>query len=223
VSATSGLHVETSGTGPVVVLSHGVGGDTGVWATLAPVLATAFRTVAWDEPGHGRSAPVAPESYGPRLAYDTLGAVVDEATGGDGVILVGHSLGGYLSARYAIDHPDRVRALVLIATGPGFRSPDAREKWNDDVRRQAAKRGRPEQLVGLHEDAHVMDHLAEIACPTLVIVGSEDAAFLGATDYIEKKVAGVERITVAGADHGVPLTHGAELGTVVLDFLARRA
>lgn len=221
--STSGLHVETSGTGPAVVLSHGVGGDTGVWANLVPVLATACRTVAWDEPGHGRSAPVAEDAYGPRLAYESLGAVVDEAAGGDRAVLVGHSLGGYLSARYAIDHPDRVRALVLIATGPGFRSPDAREKWNEDVRRQAAKRNRPEQLVGLHEDSHVMDHLAEITCPTLVIVGSEDAAFLGATDYIEKKVAGIERITIDGADHGVPLSHGAQIGDLVLDFLARRA
>ena len=36
-------------------------------------------------------------------------------------MLVGHSLGGYLSLAHTLDHPDDVAALVLIATGPGFR------------------------------------------------------------------------------------------------------
>lgn len=214
------LHIHVTGDGQPIVLSHGVGSDTTVWDALAADLSTDHRVAAWDQPGHGGSAPREdPTAYGPALAYESLIRVAQPY---GRVVLVGHSLGGYLSARYAIDHPERVAALILIATGPGFRSPDAREKWNQGVRRMAEKQGRPESLVGLHEDAHVMDHLGEITCPTLVIVGSEDAAFLGATDYIERKIAGSERVTIDDAGHMVPSTHGAEIATMVREFLGRR-
>ena len=207
-------------TGLPIVLSHGVGSDTTVWDTLAADLSHAHLVAAWDQPGHGRSAALDdPTAYGPGIAYASLIRVTDPY---DPVVLLGHSLGGDLSARYAIDRPERVAALVLIATGPGFRSPDAREKWNHDIRQMAEKQGRPEALVGLHADAHVMDHLADITCPTLVIVGSDDAAFLGATDYLERKITGAERVTIADAGHMVPSTHGVEIAGLVRAFLNRR-
>ena len=219
MSSTPVLHVDERGSGPALVLSHGVGGDTSVWHTMTPPLAASFHVVAWDQPGHGQSIAVADDAYGPRLAYSALSSIADRF---DKVVLLGHSLGGYLSARYAIEHPDRVTALVLLATGPGFRSPDAMAKWNDDVRRGAAKVAQPQNLVGLHEDAFVIDHLGDIRCPTLAMVGSLDTAFLGATDYIEKKIPGVERITIDEADHMMPAFRGTELAALVLDFLARR-
>ncbi len=213
------LHINESGSGRTMVFSHGVGSDANVWSDFAPVLAPSYRVLAWDQPGHGSSPHAAPDAYGPRLAYGSLEGVIGSS---EGVVLVGHSLGGYLSCRYAIEHPDRVAALVLIATGPGFRSSDAMAKWNADTRRGAEKEGRPERLVGLHEDAYVIDHLADISCPTLVIVGSEDAAFLGATDYIEKKIPGIERLTVDGAGHMIPATHGAQLAGIIAEFLDHR-
>lgn len=215
------LHNERHGQGgaPVIIASHGVGSDLNVWSTLLPVVSANREFVGWDQPGHGQSSKVEPDAYGPALAYKSLQRIADAE---ESVILLGHSLGGYLSCRYAIDFPNRVKALILVATGPGFRSPDAREKWNTDVRRGAEKQNRPETLVGLHEDAHVMEHLGDISCPTLVMVGSDDAAFLGATDYIERKIVGSERITIADAGHMVPETHGALLGAHITDFLQRR-
>jgi pimeloyl-ACP methyl ester carboxylesterase len=214
------LHIHVRGRGTPIVLSHGVGSDTTVWEALAADLSADHLVAAWDQPGHGASAALAdPTGYGPGVAYASLVRVAEPH---GRVVLIGHSLGGYLSARYAIDHPERVVALILIATGPGFRSPEARQKWNRDVERMAEKQGRPEALVGLHEDAHVMDHLADIRCPTLVIVGSEDAAFLGATDYIERKIPDAERVTIADAGHMVPETHGAEIARMVREFLGRR-
>ena len=67
-----------------------------------------------------------------------------------------------------------------------------------------------------------MDHLGDITCPTLVIVGSDDTPFLGATDYIERRIPDTERITVDGADHTVPATHADLLATHIHDFLTRR-
>ena len=215
------LHIERtgSGSGPAVIASHGVGSDTKVWANLSAVVAAQRTFIAWDQPGHGASAAVEDDAYGPSLAYESLRRVVDPEPS---AILLGHSLGGYLSCRYAIEFPERVAALILIATGPGFRSPDAMEKWNRDARRSAEKQGRPAMLVGLHEDSYVMDHLADIACPTFVLVGANDAAFVGATDYIERKVPGVERLTIEDAGHMVPATHGAIIGAHINEFLQRR-
>ena len=66
-----------------------------------------------------------------------------------------------------------------------------------------------------------MDHLADIACPAIVIVGSLDAAFVGATDYIERKVPGIERVTIDDADHMVPATHADTIAKLLIDFLSR--
>lgn len=219
MTAPLDLHVSDRGTGLPVVFSHGVGDDTTGWEGAASVLADRYRIVLWDQPGHGQSPKLTDESaYGARVAYEGLCQVADPF---ERVVLVGHSLGGYLSTRYTIDHPAKVAALVLVATGPGFRSAEAMQKWNDEQHRSAAKRGRPETLVGLHEDSYVMDHITEISCPSLVIVGSEDVAFLGASDYFQKKVAGLERVTIEGAGHTVPQTHAAEVGGLIADFLDR--
>ncbi len=220
------LHVSRVGSGPAIIASHGVGSSGDVWDSMAAVLSKNYLFLAWDQPGHGQSAHLGdPTSYSAMTPYDALVQVVDEtrvANGRQKVILLGHSLGGYVSARYAIDHPDRVGALILISTGPGFRSPDAREKWNTDVIKQSERKTRPEMLVGLHADAYVIDHLGDITCPTLAMVGSEDAAFVGATEYIEKKIPGAIRVTLEGAGHMAPRTHGEEMATVVSAFLAER-
>jgi pimeloyl-ACP methyl ester carboxylesterase len=213
---TPNLNIEITGTGPTIVLSHGVGSSASVWNGWVPVLSPNYQVVAWDQPGHGQSMHAEPEAYGPKLAYESLERVIGASSE---VILVGHSLGGYLSARFAIANPSRVRALVLVATGPGFRNPEALAKWNSSVRRGAEKQRSPQNLVGLHEDSYVIDHLADLSCPTMVLVGSEDAAFLGATDYIEKKVPGIIRHTIDGAGHMMPETHGAELANIVKNFL----
>lgn len=212
------LHQQRAGAGQPVIFSHGVGSDSTVWEGMAGVLAAAHETLLWDQAGHGKSPHAAAESYGPVLAFDSL---VSVAAPFEKVILVGHSLGGYLSLRYAIMHPERVAALVLVATGPGFRAQEAMDKWNADVRAGSEKRSRPEELVGLHQDTFVMDHLEEVTCPTLAIVGSRDKAFLGATDYIERKLSNIERHTVEDAGHMIPATHGAQLGAMAAAFLAK--
>ena len=58
-----------------------------------------------------------------------MAALLDEV-GADKAIVGGLSLGGYMSLAFYRNHPERVRALLIIDTGPGFKKDDAREVWN---------------------------------------------------------------------------------------------
>ena len=199
-----------------------MGDDATIWEGVVGVLSQTRPTIAWDLPGHGQSPELDdPSGYDATLAYTSLESVT---AGLDGpVVLCGHSLGGYISCRFAIEHPARTAALVLVATGPGFRDDGARAKWNESVRKMADDSGRAAQLQGLHDDAFVIDNLGRIACPVLVMVGDRDKAFLGATDYIERKLAGrplgVIRHTIGDAGHGVVRSHGDEVDALIGDFL----
>ena len=90
------IHVETSGDGPPLVFTHGFGDDASTWAAQLPVFSTRHRTLAWDLPGHGRSAkPEAQAAYSREIALARLDEVLTMA--GSPAVLIGHSLGGYLS------------------------------------------------------------------------------------------------------------------------------
>lgn len=105
-------------TGPVVVLLHGAGLDTarGVWRRVAPALGQAgYRVIAVDWPRHGGSRPwdgVLDDAFC-RLFVEEL---LDQLEV-DRCVLMGLSLGGGVAIGFALDFPERVRALVVL--GPG--------------------------------------------------------------------------------------------------------
>jgi len=136
-------------------------------------------------------------------------------------VLIGHSLGGYLSLCAAAQYPQLVKALVLIATGPGFRDETARDQWNRfalsmDIGPDAHPAARQ---LGVHSDAAVMNGLREIQVPVLVIVGSEDRRFLAAKDYLAGRLPNASGLVIAGARHSVHTTHPGEVGRAILSFL----
>ena len=119
------LHYFEEGQGPATVLIHGLGGFAESWRHNVPELARHGRVIGLDLPGSGRSGK-------PRRAYtlEFLARALDRllhALEVDRVRLVGHSLGGAVAARYALDHPGRVERLALLgAAVPGF---DLRPSW----------------------------------------------------------------------------------------------
>lgn len=205
-------HVGAPDAAPMV-LTHGGGDDSSTWAEQVPHLARRWRVTTWDLRGHGRSdRPEGVEHYDRSAALDDLRRVLALA-GVDRerpAVLVGHSLGGYLSLATAILHPELVRALVLVATGPGFRDPAARQRWNDGIAALAPRMGLRPDVARLAEqpDAFVIDRLAEVSCPTLVIVGSEDARYHAGCRYLER-VLRAELVMVPGGGHHVHATHAA--------------
>jgi pimeloyl-ACP methyl ester carboxylesterase len=111
-SGTATLAVTQWGEGgpPIVALHPGVG-DSRIWRWCAPVWAAAGnRVIAYDRRGFGRT------SYdgGPHDDLADLLAVLD-ATSTDSAIVVGNSKGGGLGLDLAIERPERVKALVLLA------------------------------------------------------------------------------------------------------------
>lgn len=100
-----------------VVFIHGTPGSWEDWKLVItrPELQNRFNLVAVDRPGWGRE-PMTPKDA-PKLSQQSrlLASVLDAASQGEKVILVGHSYGGPIVVRMAIDYPDKVAAIVLLA------------------------------------------------------------------------------------------------------------
>lgn len=194
---------------------HGFLNDAGVWSKVIDELESDFRCIAVDLPGHGRSQGSGPGSYGREHVLQDLRVVMDETACGPAV-MVGHSLGGYLSLALAIEDPSRVRGLGLVGAGPGFRNPDSREKWNDSVRSLVADRDLPQgmEVISMHVDSFVMDRMAEISVPATVVVGERDKAFMASAAVFEKNLNVTSTTIVPDAGHmvhvkGVPAVASA--------------
>jgi pimeloyl-ACP methyl ester carboxylesterase len=102
------------GDGPPLVLVHGWTGAASNFVELAPLLATRFRVLVPDLPGHGGSSPL---PAAPNMdAYADRVHTVAALEGMLPAALVGHSMGGLVALRLALRRPDDVRALVLAAS-----------------------------------------------------------------------------------------------------------
>ena len=202
--STAGLHIEARGAGPAVVFTHGFGRTGDTWAAQVDAMAGDHHVVTWDMRGHGRS-PVPPALYTREDALADLGAVVDTAMAESGpVLLVGHSLGGYFSLAYTLGRPETVRGLALLSTGPGFRNPDRMAKYNRGIAAVAKAAGLADNVahVALHHDSMVIDRLAEITCPTLVICGVDDRpVYVNGVRYLAGRLPSATLVEIEGAAH----------------------
>jgi pyruvate dehydrogenase E2 component (dihydrolipoamide acetyltransferase) len=104
---------EVAGAAPVLFL-HGFGGDLDNWLFKLDPVAAAVPVIALDLPGHGQSAVTLP---GSGSLADLAGFVLRflVAIGVERAHVVGHSMGGAIAARMALDAPQRVASLVLVA------------------------------------------------------------------------------------------------------------
>jgi 2-succinyl-6-hydroxy-2,4-cyclohexadiene-1-carboxylate synthase len=127
------LHGERQGTGPRVVLVHGFTQTGRSWAAIGADLARDHEVVLVDAPGHAGSAAV-------RADLTTGGALL--AAAGGRATYVGYSMGGRLALHVALDHPDRVDALVLLGATAGIEDEQERaarrrsdEVWASELER----------------------------------------------------------------------------------------
>ena len=124
------IHYEVHGDGPPLILSHGFSSTSAMWQGQIEALSKQHKLVLWDMRGHGESDyPEDPKAYSEALTVGDIAALLDEV-GAKRAIVGGLSLGGYMSLAFYRAHPERVAALLIIDTGPGFKKDDARDAWN---------------------------------------------------------------------------------------------
>jgi 3-oxoadipate enol-lactonase len=115
VNGTS-LYVEdTGGSGPVVAFCHGLLFSCRMYDAQVTALRDAFRCVAWDHRGQGRSAPAVGRSVSIETVTADAIALLD-SLGVGAVHFVGLSMGGFVGLRVAARRPDLVRTLTLLDT-----------------------------------------------------------------------------------------------------------
>ncbi len=104
-----------AGTGPVLLLVHGMGGGYENWRDVIGPLARKYTVVAPDLPGHGASAPGSGDYSVGALAVGLRDLLL--ALGHERVTLVGHSLGGGIAMQLAYQFPELAERLVLVSSG----------------------------------------------------------------------------------------------------------
>jgi pimeloyl-ACP methyl ester carboxylesterase len=121
------LYTETFGAGPGIIFSHGFGGSARNFRLQARILEPHFRVTLFDLRGHARSpAPEGAQAYRSTALLEDLDELVRAQP--NPVILAGLSLGAKLSLDYALENPQRVRALVL-ASYPTSGEVEKRRAW----------------------------------------------------------------------------------------------
>jgi pimeloyl-ACP methyl ester carboxylesterase len=240
------IYYEAHGSGPTLLLTHGYSSTSAMWQGQIEALSRHHKLVLWDMRGHGQSDyPEDPAAYSEALTVADIAALLDEV-GADTAIVGGLSLGGYMSLAFYRAYPQRVRALLIIDTGPGFKKDDARETWNKRAREtgdrfereglEVLKSASPERSSVSHRnasglaraargmltqrDARVIELLPDIQVPSLVVVGADDAPFLAASDYMAAKIPGARKAVIAAAGHAVNIDQPQAFIEAVLPFLA---
>lgn len=109
------ISYRTAGSGPIVVLIHGIAGTSAIWEGVIPWLAEKYTIVAPDLLGHGDSAK--PEGDYSLGAYANGIRDLLEALGHERGTLVGHSLGGGVAMQFAYQFLERCERMVLVSSG----------------------------------------------------------------------------------------------------------
>src|SRR6202795_4915337 len=240
------IHYEVHGSGPPLLLTHGYSSTSAMWQGQIAALSKYHTLILWDMRGHGQSDyPDDPAAYSEALTVGDMAALLDQA-GAASAIVGGLSLGGYMSLAFYRAHPDRVRALLIIDTGPGFKKDDARAAWNKRAHetgerfereglavlqsgsrerstvshRDATGLARAARGMLTQRDARVIESLPDIKVPSLVVVGADDAPFLAASDYMAAKIPGAKKAVIAAAGHAVNIDQPQAFIEAVLPFLA---
>ena len=122
-----GMRIHYKDTGPqdapVLLFLHGFGSSLQTWDVWAVTLEQKYRVIRLDLPGFGLTGPSSSNDYSELNDVNTLTQFVDKL-GVSELSVIGHSMGGKIAWTFAAAHPDRVKALVLMAPD-GFPQPEA--------------------------------------------------------------------------------------------------
>jgi pimeloyl-ACP methyl ester carboxylesterase len=213
------------GAGEPVLLIHGFASNVQVnwiepgWVRF--LTSNGFRAIAFDNRGHGLSQKLyRPEDYSAPVMAEDARRLLDHL-GIPRAHVIGYSMGARIAAFLALAHPDRVRTCVfgglgynmvrgMAGTGPiahaleaqsidQVTNPTARtfrafaEQTKSDLRALAA-------CIRASRDPITAADLGQLACPTLVVVGSDDVVG-GSAQGLADLIPNGEALEIAGRDH----------------------
>jgi pimeloyl-ACP methyl ester carboxylesterase len=240
------LYYETHGDGPVILLTHGYSATSQMWRGQIEALSAKHKLVTWDMRGHGQSDyPTDQAAYSEEATVADMVALLDHV-GAKTAIVGGLSLGGYMSLAFNLKHADRVRALLIIDTGPGYRKDEPRDGWNKNALRTAERfekeglgqlrAGSAERATAAHRnaeglakaargmltqrDARVIGSLPTINVPSIVVVGDKDTPFLAAADYMTAKIPGAVKAVIKDAGHASNIDQPKAFNDALVSFIA---
>jgi 3-oxoadipate enol-lactonase len=208
---------------PAVVFVHGLAASSRVWQGQAERLRDAFRVVRYDLRSHGESDASAVPCTRGDLATELVHVL--DALAIDRAFVVGHSAGGVIAMHTALEHPDRVRGLVLVGTASECN--DKTAAFYESSARTAREEGGAKvvKAMGLRSDAApvpdgagfaelalamrtlnrepLTKRLAELALPVLIIVGEKDFLGVGGSVILSRAIRGSELEIVPARGHGI--------------------
>jgi len=234
--------------GPALVLLHGAGGSRLNWPAelrrLEQARLSGVAVYTLDLPGHGRSGGSGRDAI---EDYATDVASFFDAVGIERAVIVGHSMGGAIALTMALDFPERVTGLVLVATGARLRvAPSILERISTDfeaavdiITSYAWSQEAPSELVDLGRERFrdagpdvllgdltacdrfdVMQRLGEIDVPTLVVAGSADRLTpVEYSHHLAEHISEAQIAIIEGAGHMVMLERPVEVAEGVQHFL----
>jgi pimeloyl-ACP methyl ester carboxylesterase len=241
------IYYEVHGKGPAILLSHGYSATSQMWQGQIEPLSKSHTLITWDMRGHGQSdSPKDQGAYSEEATVGDMAAILD-AVGAKKAIVGGLSLGGYMSLAFNLKYPDRVRALLIIDTGPGYRKDEPRAEWNVRAERTAQgferdglsvlKSRSKEMAMSTHRSAEglaraargmlaqrddrVINSLPNIKSPSIVVCGSEDKPFIGASEYMAAKIPGARLVMIPQAGHAANIDQPKLFNESILGFIGQ--
>ncbi|MEA2794764.1 MAG: 3-oxoadipate enol-lactonase [Bradyrhizobium sp.] len=209
---------------PPLVFLHGIGGAARAWRGQLDFFNDRYRTIAWDMPGYGGSAPLPTVSI---AAF--AGALQDflQQVGAAKPILVGHSIGGMIVQQWLSKNPGIAGAVVLAQTSPAFGKPDGNwQKAFIDARLGPLDRGETlaslapslvKELVGDEPDVSGMDLARD--CMAAVPTASYRATMLALMGFDLRnalKSIAVPTLVLSGAkDNNAPAAMMAKMASYI--------
>jgi pimeloyl-ACP methyl ester carboxylesterase len=218
--------------GPTILFVHGSPGTWEAWRGYLrdPGLGDRARLIAVDRLGFGGSARGHAEPALERQA-GALAAVL-QAESAAPAIVVGHSLGGPIAARLAVDAPARVSALVLLA--PSIDPAQERHRWFNVAGSMRVVQwflaadwttSNREIWPLRGELTRLGARLAEVRCPVVILQGTKDSLVPPEnSEYGRRAFTGtpIELRWIPGADHFIPWSHAGLVRTAILGLLDRQ-
>jgi pimeloyl-ACP methyl ester carboxylesterase len=234
----------SGGSGEPLLLIQGQATPAAGWQPVVDHLSELYRVIRYEQRGVGASDSGAADRFTTRaFARDALAVL--NAAGADTAHIIGHSMGGKIAQWLAIDAPERVASLALLATSAGpdhdqdvarakrllvrgtaeerealFFAPDWAAAHRRDVERFFTIRATADTLSRIYaaSNSHnTLDRLGTITAPTLVIAGGQDRLVsLAAVRALADGIPHAHLVEIAHARHGLHLTENETLRLLLI-------